>query len=198
MLLGPALPSIGQLGLVSRLVYNNYRHWSETRFVDTHHGPIITYIAAAPSDITKWSPGTRHVPMCGHCYYLPTAVISVCSAVWAKISQSGYSNGAWATDTLIASQSIYKFTIPSSLKPGQYLVRHEIIGMFHIISSTISRALTDYLKSYSVTCRLVEFSRPRCSADVVLLFRQLSSIPVHRYILLIFPFFIWPTLTHSF
>lgn len=48
--------------------------------------------------------------------------------VWAKVAQSGYSNGVWASDALIAANGIYKFTIPSTLKPGQYLVRHEIIG----------------------------------------------------------------------
>lgn len=55
-----------------------------------------------------------------------------CSAVWAKVAASGYSNGAWASDALIAANGIYKFTIPSTLKPGQYLVRHEIIGEYGI------------------------------------------------------------------
>jgi len=82
-----------------------------TTWPDSHVGPMITYLARAPSDITKWSPGT--------------------SAVWFKVAQSGKtSDGKWAaTDLLTASKSIYTFTIPPKLKAGQYIVRHEIIAL---------------------------------------------------------------------
>ncbi|QRV82856.1 glycoside hydrolase family 61 protein [Ceratobasidium sp. AG-Ba] len=86
-----------------------------TTWPDSHVGPLITYMAKAPSDITKWSPGT--------------------SAVWFKVHEAGYSNGKWAaTDVLLANKGIYTFTIPASLKAGQYLVRHEIIAL-HAASS---------------------------------------------------------------
>ena len=29
--------------------------------VGRHKGPALTYMARAPSDITKWNPGTRYV-----------------------------------------------------------------------------------------------------------------------------------------
>ncbi|KAF8324074.1 glycoside hydrolase [Clavulina sp. PMI_390] len=80
-----------------------------TTWPDSHKGPLITYIAAAPSNISAWMPST--------------------SVVWAKVAQSGVTNGVWASDTLIANNGLYKFTIPSTLKPGQYLVRHEIIAL---------------------------------------------------------------------
>jgi hypothetical protein len=82
-----------------------------TTWPDSHVGPMITYMARAPSDITKWSPGT--------------------SAVWFKVAQSGKdSSGKWAaTDVLTANKSIYTFTIPPKLKAGQYIVRHEIIAL---------------------------------------------------------------------
>ncbi|KAF8990714.1 glycoside hydrolase family 61 protein F [Cyathus striatus] len=82
-----------------------------TTWPDSHVGPMITYMALAPSDITKWSPGT--------------------SAVWFKVAESGKtSDGKWAaTDLLTASNSIYTFTIPAKLKPGQYIIRHEIIAL---------------------------------------------------------------------
>jgi hypothetical protein len=81
-----------------------------TTWPTSHIGPIITYMARAPSDITKWSPGT--------------------SAVWFKVAQSGYSGGKWAaTDVLTAANSIYTFTIPKTLKAGQYLIRNEIIAL---------------------------------------------------------------------
>nr|CCA94933.1 putative glycoside hydrolase family 61 [uncultured eukaryote] len=80
-----------------------------TTWPDSHLGPIITYLAKAPSDITKWLPGT--------------------AAVWFKVAQSGYSNGTWASTALINNKSIYQFTIPKTLAPGQYIIRHEIIAL---------------------------------------------------------------------
>ncbi|KAG6915484.1 hypothetical protein DXG01_011315 [Tephrocybe rancida] len=78
-----------------------------TAWPDTHMGPMITYMARAPSDITSWVPGT--------------------DAVWFKVAESGLENGLWAaTDILLKDASIYTFTIPANLKPGQYIIRHEI------------------------------------------------------------------------
>ncbi|KAI0633430.1 glycoside hydrolase family 61 protein [Trametes polyzona] len=86
-------------------------HLNWTTWPDSHVGPIITYLARAPSDITKWQPGTE--------------------AVWFKIDESGKTaDGKWAaTDLLYATNSIYTFTIPPKLKPGQYIIRHEIIAL---------------------------------------------------------------------
>ncbi|KAF9270473.1 glycoside hydrolase [Marasmius fiardii PR-910] len=82
-----------------------------TLWPDSHKGPIITYMARAPSDITKWSPGN--------------------SAVWFKVAESGKdSSGVWATtDKLNANNGIYMFTIPKNLKAGQYVIRHEILAL---------------------------------------------------------------------
>ncbi|PIL34251.1 hypothetical protein GSI_03962 [Ganoderma sinense ZZ0214-1] len=82
-----------------------------TTWPDSHVGPMITYLAKAPSDITKWQPGT--------------------DAVWFKIAESGKTaDGKWAaTDLLTATNSIYTFTIPPKLQPGQYIIRHEIIAL---------------------------------------------------------------------
>ncbi|KAJ8495135.1 hypothetical protein ONZ45_g12981 [Pleurotus djamor] len=86
-------------------------HLNWTTWPDTHMGPIITYMARAPSDVTQWSPGT--------------------SAVWFKVDESGKTaDGKWAaTDILTANNSIYTFTIPRNLQPGQYIIRHEIIAL---------------------------------------------------------------------
>ncbi|KAF9028681.1 hypothetical protein BDZ89DRAFT_1091986 [Hymenopellis radicata] len=82
-----------------------------TAWPDSHKGPVITYMAEAPSDITAYEPGT--------------------DAVWFKIDEAGYENGKWAgTDILTGEQnSIWTVTIPDGLKAGQYLVRHEIIAL---------------------------------------------------------------------
>ncbi|KAI0782117.1 glycoside hydrolase family 61 protein F [Abortiporus biennis] len=82
-----------------------------TTWPDSHIGPMITYLAQAPRDITQWSPGN--------------------GAVWFKIAEAGKTtDGKWAaTDILTANDSIYTFTIPKNLKAGQYIVRHEIIAL---------------------------------------------------------------------
>ncbi|CAA7265680.1 unnamed protein product [Cyclocybe aegerita] len=82
-----------------------------TTWPDSHVGPVITYMARAPSDITKWNPGN--------------------SAVWFKVAESGKtSDGKWAaSDLLYASNHIYTFRIPPRLQPGQYIIRHEIIAL---------------------------------------------------------------------
>ncbi|KAJ7637395.1 glycoside hydrolase family 61 protein [Mycena polygramma] len=82
-----------------------------TTWPASHVGPMITYMALAPSNITAWQPGTQ--------------------AVWFKVAESGKTSaGLWAaTDLLTASGSVYSFTIPAKLKPGQYLIRHEIIAL---------------------------------------------------------------------
>lgn len=109
---------------------------SAVHAIDTHKGPLITYIAAAPSNISAWMPSTRFVsvfnPPIPFCPLIPLSKpesYARHSKVWAKVAQSGVTNGVWASDALIAANGIYKFTIPSTLKPGQYLVRHEIIAL---------------------------------------------------------------------
>lgn len=54
--------------------------------------------------------------------------MNLCSAIWFKIAESGKTaDGKWAaTDGLYATNSIYTFTIPPKLEPGQYIVRHEM------------------------------------------------------------------------
>ncbi|KAL0061762.1 hypothetical protein AAF712_011365 [Marasmius tenuissimus] len=82
-----------------------------TAWPDSHKGPTLTYMARAPSDITKWNPGT--------------------SAVWFKVAHAGKTaDGKWAaTDGLYATNSVYSFTIPKNLKAGQYIIRHELIAL---------------------------------------------------------------------
>ncbi|KAF4573492.1 Lytic polysaccharide monooxygenase AA9 [Pleurotus pulmonarius] len=86
-------------------------HLNWTTWPDSHMGPLITYMALAPSDITNWSPGS--------------------SAVWFKVHEAGKTaDGKWAaTDILTENNSIYTFTIPPNLRPGQYIIRHEIIAL---------------------------------------------------------------------
>ncbi|KAK4188242.1 family 61 putative glycoside hydrolase [Podospora australis] len=83
-----------------------------TLWPDSHMGPVITYMARCPdSGCQNWSPGT--------------------SAVWFKIKQGGRegTSNNWAATPLMKAPTTYTYTIPSCLKPGYYLVRHEIIAL---------------------------------------------------------------------
>lgn len=78
---------------------------------DSHHGPVITYIAAADD---------------------PTTVDKT-TLEWIKIDEagliSGSNPGTWASDNLISNGFAYDVTIPSALKAGNYVMRHEIIAL---------------------------------------------------------------------
>ena len=78
---------------------------------DSHHGPIIDYIAAADD---------------------PTTVDKT-TLEFIKIAESGLISGSnpgtWATDNLISNDFTWEITIPSDLKAGNYVLRHEIIAL---------------------------------------------------------------------
>lgn len=53
-------------------------------------------------------------------------------AVWVKIDQLSYNpsaNPPWASDLLREQGAKWTVTIPPKLAPGEYLLRHEILGL---------------------------------------------------------------------
>lgn len=79
---------------------------------DSHHGPVIDYLAACN----------------GNCETVDKTTLE-----WFKIDQVGYLNGSnpgtWASDVLIADASTWLVQIPASLAPGNYVLRTEIIAL---------------------------------------------------------------------
>ncbi|KAK9771510.1 putative Family 61 endoglucanase [Seiridium cardinale] len=52
--------------------------------------------------------------------------------VWVKIHQAGYDatlDPPWASKRLPTQNSTWSVTLPSSIAPGEYLLRHEILGL---------------------------------------------------------------------
>ena len=52
--------------------------------------------------------------------------------VWFKIDQMGYDkskNPPWGSDMLARQNASWTATIPASIAPGEYLLRHEILGL---------------------------------------------------------------------
>ncbi|KAF2159626.1 lytic polysaccharide monooxygenase [Zasmidium cellare ATCC 36951] len=80
---------------------------------ESHHGPVINYLAAVDGQFSAVSKGDLQ---------------------WFKIAEEGLIDGStapgkWATDTLIANNNTGSLTIPSDIKPGKYVLRHEIIAL---------------------------------------------------------------------
>ncbi|KAF5694363.1 endoglucanase IV [Fusarium denticulatum] len=79
---------------------------------ESHHGPVTEYLAPVSGDF---------------------ASINKQSLRWIKVAQkglkSGNNPGDWASDDLIRDGFSWKFTVPKNLKAGNYVLRHEIIGL---------------------------------------------------------------------
>ncbi|KXJ94884.1 glycosyl hydrolase family 61-domain-containing protein [Microdochium bolleyi] len=77
----------------------------------SHIGPIFTYAAACPgNDCTK---------------------VDKTALKWFKIDEAGFNVATqkWKTDDMIANNFTWSTTVPSNLKAGAYVLRHEIIAM---------------------------------------------------------------------
>jgi hypothetical protein len=84
-----------------------------TEWPESHHGPVITYLADCGGDCTT---------------------VDKTSLKFFKIDEAGLiddSNvpGTWASDNLISNNNSYTVTIPSSIASGSYVLRHEIIAL---------------------------------------------------------------------
>ncbi|KAG2415291.1 endoglucanase IV precursor [Aspergillus terreus] len=80
-----------------------------TEWPESHHGPVITYLANCNGDCSS---------------------VDKTSLEFFKIDQKGLIEGnTWASDQLISNNNSWTVTIPSSIASGNYVLRHEIIGL---------------------------------------------------------------------
>ncbi|KAJ5543214.1 hypothetical protein N7461_009217 [Penicillium sp. DV-2018c] len=84
-----------------------------TPWPDSHHGPLITYLANCNGDCTTVDKTTLE---------------------FFKIEEDGLIDastppGVWASDELIAADNKWTVRIPSTIAPGNYVMRHEIIAL---------------------------------------------------------------------
>ncbi|KAK6715552.1 hypothetical protein SNK04_006499 [Fusarium graminearum] len=79
---------------------------------ESHHGPVTEYLAPVSGDFASINKGSLR---------------------WTKVAEKGYISGSnpgnWASDELIRDGFAWKFTVPRNLKAGNYVLRHEIIGL---------------------------------------------------------------------
>jgi len=83
-----------------------------TNWKSDHPGPIMTYLArcSGPCSSFKGDSGK----------------------IWVKIDEAGYDasrNPPWASKRLPTMNSTWTVTLPSMIEPGEYLLRHEILGL---------------------------------------------------------------------
>ncbi|OQE40849.1 hypothetical protein PENCOP_c005G04147 [Penicillium coprophilum] len=84
-----------------------------TEWPESHHGPVITYMANCNGDCSKVDKATLE---------------------FFKIDEAGLIDGSnapgkWASDDLIAANNSRTVTIPSAIASGNYVLRHEIIAL---------------------------------------------------------------------
>ncbi|KAH8689018.1 glycoside hydrolase [Talaromyces proteolyticus] len=84
-----------------------------TTWPSSHHGPIINYLANCNGDCST---------------------VDKTTLKFVKFDATGLINdatppGTWATDDLIAAGNQYSLTLPTSIAPGNYVLRHEIIAL---------------------------------------------------------------------
>ncbi|CAG7954103.1 unnamed protein product [Penicillium nalgiovense] len=84
-----------------------------TPWPESHHGPVITYLASCNGDCTTVDKTTLE---------------------FFKIEEVGLIDGTnppgtWAADDLIAAGDKWTVKIPSTIAPGNYVMRHEIIAL---------------------------------------------------------------------
>jgi len=84
-----------------------------TTWPESHHGPVIDYLANCNGECTT---------------------VDKTSLLFNKIDERGLVSynaapGIWASDELIADGNKWTVTIPSSVAPGNYVLRHEMIAL---------------------------------------------------------------------
>lgn len=84
-----------------------------TEWPESHHGPVITYLASCDGDCANVDKSTLK---------------------FFKIDTKGLLDnsdppGTWATDEMIDNNNVWTVTIPSDIASGNYVLRNEIIAL---------------------------------------------------------------------
>jgi len=88
--------------------------WGTDAWPESHHGPIIDYLAKCAGD---------------DCTTVDKETLEFFKIDEAGLIDGSSAPGQWATDELIAADGKWSVTIPESLAPGNYVLRHEIIAL---------------------------------------------------------------------
>lgn len=83
-------------------------YWSP--WVESHRGPLTNYLARYEGNLSHHNPTTLK---------------------WFKVAEEGLEGDSktWATDRMLANKGVWRTTIPADIKPGTYLLRHELLAL---------------------------------------------------------------------
>ncbi|KAK0653149.1 glycosyl hydrolase family 61-domain-containing protein [Cercophora newfieldiana] len=95
-----------------------------------HPGPVFSYLA----------PCTGTNDGCASVDKTKLQWTKIDDSAPVLISPDGPSPGTWATNILIGNNNTWQIHIPSGLKPGPYVLRHEIIALHYASNPTESGA----------------------------------------------------------
>jgi len=84
-----------------------------TDWPESHHGPVIDYLADCG----------------GNCGSVEKSALRFFKISGVGLIDGSQAPGKWAADQLIANNNTWGVTIPSDIKPGKYVLRHEIIAL---------------------------------------------------------------------
>jgi len=100
-------------------------------------GQLSATVAAGSTVVAQWNtwphaigPVMVYMASCGgSCTTADTSTLN-----WFKIDEAGlisgdYDTGTWGQGKLIADGSTWTSTIPASLAPGEYMLRHELLAI---------------------------------------------------------------------
>lgn len=89
-------------------------HW--TTWPESHHGPIISYLAACNGDCATVDKTTLEF-------------FKIAEMGQLQLGVGGGKAGRWADDVLREANGAWNVTIPKSIKDGNYVLRNEIIAL---------------------------------------------------------------------
>ncbi|KAF2011187.1 lytic polysaccharide monooxygenase [Aaosphaeria arxii CBS 175.79] len=88
--------------------------WQPGEWPVSHHGPVLSYLAPCNGPCSNVNPTSLRFVKIGH-------------KGW--INPSTYDEGYWASDELRDDDNSWNIKIPTGLKAGEYILRHEIIAL---------------------------------------------------------------------
>ena len=99
---------------------------------DATAGAKIAKIAAGGSMDIQWNtwPESHVGPIIDYMAKVDDATSAKAADLkFFKIAEEAYVNGEWAATKIIKNNLTWTVTIPSSIAPGQYVLRHEILAL---------------------------------------------------------------------
>jgi len=87
-----------------------------TEWPSSHHGPVIDYLANCNGD-------------CSSVDKTELRFFKIAEEGQLELGPGGGETGYWASDKFIDAGSVWTVTIPESIAPGNYVLRHEQIAL---------------------------------------------------------------------